>query len=100
MNFSHAMTLRVLPLALACLTALTVQAQGLRPSGGGAMRLPSAAGVLPPAGGAASAAVRQADYIVAVVNSEPITNNEVRTADGKQIQRETEQLLSDQTCRQ
>ena len=57
MNFSHAMTLRVLPLALACLTALTVQAQGLRPSGGGAMRLPSAAGVLPPAGGAASAAV-------------------------------------------
>jgi peptidyl-prolyl cis-trans isomerase SurA len=42
------------------------------------MRLPSAAGVLPPAGGAASAAVRQADYIVAVVNSEPITNNEVR----------------------
>ena len=78
MNFSHAMTLRVLPLALACLTALTVQAQGLRPSGGGAMRLPSAAGVLPPAGGAASAAVRQADYIVAVVNSEPITNNEVR----------------------
>ena len=76
MNASYAMKHRVLPLALACLTALAAQAQGLRPSAGaGAMRLPSPANVLPPAGG--STGVRQADFIVAVVNSEPITNNEV-----------------------
>lgn len=79
MNLSLAMKHRVLPLAVACLAALTAQAQGLRPSGGGgAMRLPSTSAAQPVAGSAADAAVRQADYIVAVVNSEPITNNEVR----------------------
>jgi len=76
MNVPYAMKHRVLPLALACLTALVAQAQGLRPSGGGAVRLPSAATVVPAAG--TGAGLRQADYIVAVVNSEPITNNEVR----------------------
>jgi peptidyl-prolyl cis-trans isomerase SurA len=61
---------RAIALALACaLQALVLQfpatAQGLRPSG----RLPA-----PPV----DASPRAADYIVAVVNSEPITNSEVR----------------------
>jgi peptidyl-prolyl cis-trans isomerase SurA len=43
-----------------------------------ALALPAQAQVRPPAAGASSAP-RQADYIVAVVNSEPITNSEVRT---------------------
>jgi peptidyl-prolyl cis-trans isomerase SurA len=53
---------------LASLTALPVQAQGLRvpPQLGSSAARPAAV------------AQRQADYIVAVVNSEPITNNEVR----------------------
>ncbi len=63
---------RVSVLTLACLScwlALSAQAQGLRTSpqlgaGQGALRAP--------------ASQRLADYIVAVVNSEPITNNEVR----------------------
>lgn len=64
--------------ALVLLLALpmsALQAQGLRSSS--ALRLPAT-----PASGAAPAqgarAQRQADFIVAVVNSEPITNNEVR----------------------
>ena len=76
---------RVSALALACLASLgslgspALQAQGLRSPGGasqglGASRAPAAALPL----GTAPAAARQADYIVAVVNSEPITNNEVR----------------------
>ena len=50
-------------------------AQTLRLPGQGQLRLPGAAvpAAAPNAGGQ-----RQADYIVAVVNSEPITNNEVR----------------------
>lgn len=90
MNFPHAMKHRVLPLALACLTTLAAQAQGLRPSGGGAMRLPSSVTQLPPAGSVADAGVRQADYIVALVNSEPITNNEVR----QRAERVAQQLAS------
>ena len=79
---------RVIALALATLASLLSQgalAQGLRPSG-----TPSASGLttrpaatpsitLPaPAQGGASSSPRQADFIVAVVNSEPVTNNEVR----------------------
>jgi len=67
---------RALSLGLACLSALAAtlasapaQAQGLR--------LPSGTGTLP-VGSAPASGVRAADYIVAVVNSEPITNNEVR----------------------
>lgn len=79
-----------LALAIACLTSVTthsVLAQGLRPSGSAGKglsatpRTPAAAAVPPvivPAADA-PAAVRQADYIVAVVNSEPVTNNEVRS---------------------
>lgn len=76
-----ARVLPVRPLAAALALLLTlpligVQAQSLRPSGG--LRLPSLAAS---AGAAAASAAgqRQADFIVAVVNSEPITNSEVRT---------------------
>ena len=53
------------------LPALSAQAQVLRPPG--QLRVPGL-GTL----GAGAGVQRQADYIVAVVNSEPITNNEVR----------------------
>ena len=71
------MNQRVFALWLACaaqalLLALPAGAQGLRitPPGGGVAR---------PATRPADNAPRRADYIVAVVNSEPITNNDVRT---------------------
>ncbi|MBA3058420.1 MAG: peptidylprolyl isomerase [Gammaproteobacteria bacterium] len=57
--------------SLALLAPLIAPAQGLRPSTGSVV----AASVEPPA-----ASGLAADYIVAVVNSEPITNNEVRAA--------------------
>ena len=70
------------PLAAALVLLLTLpmmaaQAQSLRPSSG--LRLPEptvGAGV---AGRSTMVAPQQADFIVAVVNSEPITNSEVRT---------------------
>jgi peptidyl-prolyl cis-trans isomerase SurA len=64
-------------IGLTALTAplATVQAQGLKPSN--QLRLPvPAASSSAPSGTVSSQ--RQADFIVAVVNSEPITNNEVR----------------------
>jgi peptidyl-prolyl cis-trans isomerase SurA len=62
---------RSLALWLACAAlALPVAAQGLRPSPQMGPR---------PLQGTPSGGPRAADYIVAVVNSEPITNNEVRT---------------------
>lgn len=67
------MTFRLLALSLACLTTLTtpaLQAQGLRPSPRTGADLGGLRG--------ATAGQRHADYIVAVVNSEPITNNDVR----------------------
>lgn len=63
---------RVLALTVATLSALLVQgaqAQGLRPA--------PARTVAPVA--AADSAQRPADYIVAIVNAEPVTNNEVHT---------------------
>jgi peptidyl-prolyl cis-trans isomerase SurA len=68
------MTHRLVALSLALSATFTAQAQGLRMSGN-----PLAA---PPV------VQRQADYIVAIVNSEPITNNEVRL----ELQRVTQQL--------
>lgn len=70
------------PLATALLVLLAlpttgVQAQGLRPSG--QPRLSAPAGNANTTSQGKAAAQRQADFIVAVVNSEPITNNEVRT---------------------
>ena len=77
-SYSNASTMlqRALALILAGLMTWMAQpalAQGLRPStqpgaGSGALRVPAPV----------SNAPRQADYIVAVVNSEPITNNEVQ----------------------
>lgn len=67
------MILRVSALSAACLlifAALPVQAQALRPA---ARPAPTVSAV--PA--AAQGAIRQADYIVTVVNSEPITNHDV-----------------------
>ncbi|HXE51040.1 MAG TPA: peptidylprolyl isomerase [Ramlibacter sp.] len=55
---------------IACALALPAAAQGLR--------LTPQPGAGRPAARAADSAPRAADYIVAVVNSEPITNNEVR----------------------
>ncbi|WPC67013.1 peptidylprolyl isomerase [Rhodoferax ferrireducens] len=68
--------------SLALLAPLTVPAQGLRPSSATV-----GAGVLAPARVPAATGLA-ADYIVAVVNSEPITNNEVRAA----LQRVLQQL--------
>ena len=80
------MTHRLLALTvsiLAILATFTAQAQGLRPSAVGV-----GSGVAPLAIRAQADAQRQADYIVAVVNSEPITNNEMRV----EMQRLTQQL--------
>jgi peptidyl-prolyl cis-trans isomerase SurA len=63
------------PVWLACATllwSLSVHGQGLRPSG--QLDLPRSA----PASAGASNVQGTADYIVALVNSEPVTNNEVR----------------------
>ncbi|MBK5205887.1 MAG: peptidylprolyl isomerase [Polaromonas sp.] len=72
----------VLVLLLA-LPMMAVQAQGFRPSGSVPLPVPAAR--------SSPAAQRPADFIVAVVNSEPITNNELRT---KLVR--TEQLLLQQ----
>ena len=92
---------RVFALGLVCLASLAslpAAAQGLRPSGIGAASTPRMQGA-PAAAAAAPArtptraavdplAVRQADYIVAVVNSEPVTNHEVQV----RLERISEQL--------
>lgn len=72
------MTHRLVALSVASLAlfvTLSAQAQGLRLSASPALATPSAA-------------PRQADFIVAVVNSEPITNNEVQ----REVQRVAQQL--------
>ncbi|EER59412.1 SurA domain protein [Acidovorax delafieldii 2AN] len=75
---------RVIALGLVCLASFVTQgaaAQGLRPSGGAGAGLSRGPATAPsytlPAPGTGSA-LRSADFIVAVVNSEPVTNNEVR----------------------
>jgi peptidyl-prolyl cis-trans isomerase SurA len=76
---------RALALSLACFSVFTtpaLQAQGLRVPPRVAADLGSAR--------AEPAGQRQADYIVAVVNSEPITNNEVRARLAR-IERQTQQ---------
>ena len=79
-------------LALACLTLLSTpsQAQGIRlkngaqaPSAGRPMGSPSAA--------TQASGPQAADYIVAVVNSEPITNNEVRVRTLRALQQFAQQ---------
>jgi peptidyl-prolyl cis-trans isomerase SurA len=62
---------------LAILASLTSQAQGVAPAKGASAVAPAQTG-----------ASRQADFIVAIVNTEPVTNNEVR----REVQRVTQQL--------
>lgn len=77
---------RVIALAIAALASLMSQgalAQGLRPSvapsgKGLTARPPATPSITLPAQGSSNTTPRQADFIVAVVNSEPVTNNEVR----------------------
>ncbi|CAM3445513.1 peptidylprolyl isomerase [Paracidovorax anthurii] len=85
---------RAFTLGLACMAALVslapagAGAQGLRSPGGSGLSAPSSAApslraapsiALPdPGASRGPAATRQADYIVAVVNTEPLTNNEVQ----------------------
>lgn len=76
---------RMTLLGLAALAALTASAQGLRPSSGAGTGL---TGNIPVR---TSDAQRQADYIVAVVNSEPITNNEVRARVLRTVQQMAQQ---------
>ena len=56
--------------------ALMAQAQGLKPAG--QLRLPTRPASSAISSGPDASVQRAADFIVAVVNSEPITNNEVR----------------------
>lgn len=73
---AHRLSLRrAAAVALLLLPVLIVQAQGLKPSL--QLRTPELATVRG-ANSGAGAGQQAADYIVAVVNSEPITNNEVR----------------------
>lgn len=84
---------RVFALGLACLASfasLGASAQGLRaaPAGGSSPSLSRALSAAPLAlpNAASRPAVRQADYIVAVVNSEPITYNELQTRLARVVQ--------------
>ncbi|GAA3984394.1 peptidylprolyl isomerase SurA [Comamonas faecalis] len=73
----------------ALLAPLGAGAQGLKPSAAsGLTRLPAAVTTLP---SAKDGAPRQADFIVAVVNSDPITNNEVQ----RRIERTLSQLRNE-----
>ena len=72
------------PLATALVLLLALpwtglQAQGLKPAGASSLRLPSASASPAAAGQGQASGQQSADFIVVVVNSEPITNNEVRT---------------------
>ena len=78
-SFVTAQTLLLAMLSAAATPAVQAQSQGLRPSA--QLR----------ATPAAPAASRQADYIVAVVNSEPITNSELRVALGRTEQQMVQQ---------
>lgn len=81
------MTRRLLSLLLGnllCACAVVVHAQGLR--------LPGPAAVVPEA--SVGKAQRAADYIVAVVNSEPITNHQVRL-EMQRLVRQSSQALPD-----
>ena len=83
----HASALGRLPVFLFLTLALYAQAQGLRPSEQLRFTPPALVSSSP-----ANAGVqRQADYIVAVVNSEPVTNSEVRNKTLRAEQQLTQQ---------
>lgn len=82
------MSHRVLALTLfglVSVAALTVEAQGLRPT--------APAGNGAAVARAAGSGTQQADFIVAVVNSEPITNNEVRLEVRRVLQQMAQQHM-------
>ncbi len=82
------MTHRLVALTVASffiLAGLPVQAQGLRPSTGSALATPVAR--------LAPDVAQQADFIVAIVNSEPVTNNDVQ----REVQRVMQQLAQQRT---
>ncbi|MDD0811016.1 peptidylprolyl isomerase [Curvibacter sp. RS43] len=81
---------RVSVLALACLTLLTTQsqAQGIRLKNSAQ---PSSIGMPAPNAAPALSGPQPADFIVAVVNSEPITNNEVRARAARALQQLAQQ---------
>jgi peptidyl-prolyl cis-trans isomerase SurA len=73
---AHRPVLLALSVLMGLMTPLaTLQAQGLKPSNQLRMPIPAARSSAP---ASTASTQRQADFIVAVVNSEPITNNEVR----------------------
>lgn len=78
-GFAPAKPLAAALVLLLALPLTGLQAQGLKPSGAAALRLPGASASPAPAGQGQAAGQQFADFIVVVVNSEPITNNEVRT---------------------
>lgn len=79
---------------LATLAAWPLQAQGLRPTPSTQLGPAPQQSLTPPApapGRTRADAARPADFIVAVVNSEPITNNEVRTRLGRLVAQMSQQ---------
>ena len=76
--------LHQLIVSLVACSAVSVGAQGLRP--------PLAPSIVVPVTAAGDASQRSADYIVAIVNSEPITNHQVRL----EMQRVVRQLAQAQ----
>lgn len=77
------MTIKAVTPVLLCLACATLigaaSAQGVRLTPTPSLSAPASKATTPSANGNPAAASIQADYIVAVVNSEPVTNNEVRT---------------------
>ncbi len=71
------LTCKLLVAVALVVPSLVAQAQALRPSG--QLRTPGFEVSNPASFGRSAGGQRQADFIVAVVNSEPVTNNEVRS---------------------
>lgn len=62
----------------ASISSMAVHAQGLRSPASGELTRALSTAVQPVAAASVAGGLRSADYIVAIVNSEPVTNNEVR----------------------
>ena len=90
-----ALTLAVLAASVTLLLALPAQAQGqgLKPLQPGSAA-PAAAPRAVASAAASGSGQRAADFIVAVVNSEPITNNEVRTEAQRLAQQYAQQRIT------
>ena len=77
------MTLKAVNPVLLCLVCVSLMgvasAQGLRLTPTPSMNVTAPKATTPASNTSTNSATVQADYIVAVVNSEPVTNNEVRT---------------------